>query len=124
MGKPSCRQQKNEVWLQRGIQFISDIVDENGDTLAFENLKQKFRLEEHTNFLDYFSLIKSPPTKWEEIIKTQTQSKDTDTLLTKLCRAEKAQRPSQDIYEELRRSVAKRPQKSLSWHITQLLKVN
>ena len=87
-------------------------MDENGDILAFENLKQKFRLEEHTNFLDYFSLIKSLPTKWKEIIKSQTQSKDTDTLLTKLCRAEKAQRPSQDIYEELRRSVAKRPQKS------------
>ena len=50
---------KNEVWLQRGIQFVSDIVDKNGDILAFENLKHKFRLEEHTNFLDYFSLIKS-----------------------------------------------------------------
>ena len=41
----------NELWLQRGIQFILDIVDENGDILAFENLKQKFLLEEHTNFL-------------------------------------------------------------------------
>ena len=59
--------------------------------LAFENLKQKFLLEEHTNFLDYFSLIKSLPNKWKEIIKSQTQSKDTDTLLTKLCRAEKEQ---------------------------------
>ena len=53
------------------------------------------------NFLDYFTLIKSLPTKWKEIIKNQTQSgtqsKDTDTLLTKLCKAEKAQRPSQVI---------------------------
>ena len=32
----------NEVYLQRGIQFISDIVKENGDILAFENLKQNF----------------------------------------------------------------------------------
>ena len=79
---------KNEFWLQRSIRFISDIVDENGDILAFENLKQKFLLEEHTNFLDYFNLIKSLPTKWKEIIKSRTQSKATDTLLTKLCRAE------------------------------------
>ena len=104
---------KNKVWLQRGIQFLSDIVDENGDILAFENFKQKFRLEEHTNFLDYFSLIKSLPSKWKEIIKSQTQSKNTDPLITKLCRAEKAQRPSQVIYQELRKSVAKRPQKCL-----------
>ena len=81
---------RNEVWLQRGIQFPSDIVDENGDILAFENLKQKFRLEERTNFLDYFSLIKSLPSKWKEIIKSQTQSKNTDPLITKLCNAEKA----------------------------------
>ena len=54
---------KGEVWLQRGIPFLSGIVDENGDILAFENLKQKFRLEEHTNFPDYFSLIKSLPSK-------------------------------------------------------------
>ena len=87
-------------------------MDEKEDILAFENLKQKFRLEEHTNFLDYFSLIKSRPTKWKEIIKSQTQN-NTDTLLTKLCRAEKAQRPSQVIYKELRRSVAKRSQKCL-----------
>ena len=100
---------KNKVWLQRGIQFLSDIVDENGDILAFENLKQKFRLEEHTNFLDCFSLIKSLPSKWKKIIKSQTQSKNTDPLITKLCRAEKAQRPSQVIYQELRKSVAKRP---------------
>ena len=104
---------KNKVWLQRGIQFLSDIVDENGDILAFENFKQKFRLEEHTNFLDYFSLIKSLPSKWKEIIKSQTQSKNTDPLITKLCRAEKAQRPSQVIYQELRKSVAKRPEKCL-----------
>ena len=71
MGKPSYRQQKKEVWLQRGIQFLSDIADENGDILAFENLKQKFRLEEHTNFLDNFSLIKSLPRKWKEIIRSQ-----------------------------------------------------
>ena len=58
-------------------------------------------------------MIKSLPTKWKEIIKSQTQSKDTDTLLTKLCRAEKAQRLSQVIYEKLRRSVAKRPHKYL-----------
>ena len=104
---------RNEVWLQRCIQFPSDIVDENGDILAFENLKQKFRLEERTNFLDYFSLIKSLPSKWKEIIKSQTQSKNTDPLITKLCNAEKAQRPSQVIYQELRKSVAKRPQKCL-----------
>ena len=42
---------KNKVWFQRGIQFLSDIVDENGDILAFENFKQKFRLEEHITFL-------------------------------------------------------------------------
>ena len=49
----------------------------------------------------------------ERNYQSQTQSKDTGTLLTKLYRAEKAQRPSQVIYEELRRSVAKRPQKCL-----------
>ena len=68
-------------------------------------------MEEHINFLDYFSLIKSLSAKWTEIIRSQTQSKDTDTLLIKLCRAGKAQRSSQVIYEELRRSVAKRSQK-------------
>ena len=133
---------KNEVWLQRGIQFLSDIVDENGDILAFENFKQKFRLEEHTNFLDYFSLIKSLPSKWKEIIKSQTQSKNTDSLITKLCSTEKAQRPSQVIYQKLRKSVAKghknaqrsgkllttltwiHGRKSLSRHMTQSLKVN
>ena len=88
-------------------------MDKNGDILAFENLKQKFLFKEHTNFLDHFIFIKSFPTKWKEIIKSQTQSKDTDTLLTKLCRAEKTQRPSQVIYEELKGSVAKRPQKCL-----------
>ena len=106
--------------MQRGIQFISDIEEENGEILAFENLKQKFLLEEHTNFFEYFSLIKSLPTKWKEIIESQTQSKDTDTLLTKLSRAEKAQRPSQVICEESRRSVAKRPQKCLDkWKTSQ-----
>ena len=69
--------------VTRGIQFISDIVDDNGDFVAFENLEQKFLLEEHTNFLDYFSLIKSLPSKWKEITKSQSQSKDTDTLFTK-----------------------------------------
>ena len=61
------------------LSHFSDIVDENRDVLAYENLKQKFRLKD------------------KEIIKSQTKSKDTDTLLSKLCRAEKAQRPSQVI---------------------------
>ena len=57
--------------------------------------------------------MKSLPSEWKEIIKSQNQSENTDPLITKLCRAEKARRPSQVIYQELRKSVAKRPQKCL-----------
>ena len=81
--------------ITKSIEFISDNVDEHGDIVAFENLKQKFLLEEHTDFLDNFGSTEPLPTKLKEITNSQAQTKNIDTLLTKLCKAEKAQGPYQ-----------------------------
>ena len=41
-------------WSRKGINFISDIIDDNGNVLSHENLRERYQI--NVNFLHYYSI--------------------------------------------------------------------
>ncbi len=53
-------------WTEVGFKILNDLVDDHGNLLPFEMIKQKTR---RGDFLKYFSLISKIPKAWKEAIK-------------------------------------------------------
>jgi hypothetical protein len=53
-------------WTEVGFEILNNLVDDHGNLLPFEMIKQKTR---RGDFLKYFSLISKIPKAWKEAIK-------------------------------------------------------
>ena len=49
----------NNAWLKKGMKYISDIIDDRGEIISFQEAKQMFGIT--GSFLDYVGLIRSLP---------------------------------------------------------------
>jgi hypothetical protein len=47
----------NEEWHRKGVLFINDLVEKDGDLLSLETFKSKYDIQ--TNFLNYYGICKS-----------------------------------------------------------------
>ena len=57
-------------WHSKGIQRLSDLVDEQKKCfLSFHLFQQKFHL--HCNFLQYYGLLSAIPQQWKELLKSE-----------------------------------------------------
>ena len=57
-------------WYQKGIIFIRDLLDENGNFLTQDQLKVKYNL--NCNFLDVLKIRQSIPYSWRNLIRQAT----------------------------------------------------
>ena len=74
----------NRDWYTKGIKTIADIIDENGDFLSSEKLKEKFNICS-TNFLEYLGLRHAIPFEWKKKIQA-TKPNLTDLYTTVMLR--------------------------------------
>ena len=54
------------LWREAGFEILKDLIDDNGNLIPFEIIKQKTRSDD---FLKYFSLISKIPKAWKDVIK-------------------------------------------------------
>ena len=54
------------LWREAGFEILKDLIDDNGNLIPFEIIKQKTRSDD---FLKYFSLISRIPKAWKDAIK-------------------------------------------------------
>ena len=57
-------------WNEKGITFIQDLLDENGQWLPIDQFKIKFNINE-TNFMQYFNLISASTKLKRELFKSK-----------------------------------------------------
>ena len=50
------------AWRRKGLYYISDIIDEHGQIMSFEQAKQIYEIR--GSYLDYIGLVRSLPVKW------------------------------------------------------------
>lgn len=53
-------------WFQKGLIYIGDLFDENGDMLDFQTLKNRYRLR--GTFLDFHAVVRKIPDSWKTIL--------------------------------------------------------
>ena len=58
-----------KTWYDKGIKFINDIVDENGEFFSHEVINDKFNL--HTTFIDILSIRTAIPRSWKVLLSKQ-----------------------------------------------------
>jgi hypothetical protein len=58
---------KYNEWINHGIQYIGDIIDEKGDIMPQQKLEQEYEIT--CKFLQYHSVKAAIPNKWKYIIK-------------------------------------------------------
>lgn len=91
-------------WIKKGIFFINDLINDDGNFLSLENFQDKFNV--HTNFLTYNGLISAIPKHWKELIKNVPREEISDCNIEKL---RKAQKVSKLFYPIFLSSVAETP---------------
>lgn len=69
-------------WIKKGIFFINDFINDDGNFLSFENFQNKFNV--HTNFLIFNGLISAIPKHWKELIKDVPREEICDGNIEKL----------------------------------------
>ena len=57
----------NKAWLRKGMKYVSDIVDDRGEMLSFQEAKQKFGIR--GSFLDFVGLTRSLPDSFRSATK-------------------------------------------------------
>ena len=65
-------------WWQKGIMYLYQLLDNNGQLLTQDNLENKYAIK--TNFLMYRSLIKSIPKHWLDIVGNQVIDTETQNV--------------------------------------------
>ena len=58
-------------WYKKGVVFINDLIDWNGDFYNQEDLVRMYGIKTH--FLEYYGLINSIKTTWSEFFSTLDQ---------------------------------------------------
>ena len=53
-------------WESKGVKFICDLIDENGDFLPLEDFKNTFSV--HTNFLEYSGVLRAIKSSFKDIL--------------------------------------------------------
>ena len=66
-----------EKWHESGIKWIKNIINDNGETLSFQDIQLKFKLSGH--FLTYAKLLHIIPKQWKRIIDTALKPLSLDT---------------------------------------------
>ena len=59
-------------WREAGFEILKDLIDDNGNLIPFEIIKQKPRSDD---FLKYLSLISKIPKAWKDAIKKTFSTK-------------------------------------------------
>ena len=67
----------SKKWHESGLKWVKNILNENGEILSFQEVKQKFRLDGH--FLTYAKLLEIIPKQWKRIINTALKPLNLDT---------------------------------------------
>ena len=80
-----------KVWHEKGVKFISDILNEDDSFLPLDILKTKYNLQ--CNFLEYFALIYAIPNVWIRSVERGedlgTVQNDHDDMLALICSSKK-----------------------------------
>ena len=58
-----------QKWYEKGIKFINDIVDENGEFLTLEQMNVNYNFQ--PNFSEYLRIHSAIPYNWKQILKSQ-----------------------------------------------------
>ena len=53
------------AWRRRGIRYLSDVLDDDGNMLSFEQFKKVYQIK--GSYLDYIGLIRSLPDEWKSL---------------------------------------------------------
>ena len=54
-----------DAWRRKGLCYLSDIVDDEGQILSFQNVKQIYQIG--GSYLDYTGLVRSLPREWKSV---------------------------------------------------------
>ena len=53
------------AWRRKGLSYVSDVIDDKGQILSFQHIKQSFGIQ--GSYLDYIGLIRSLPSEWKNL---------------------------------------------------------
>ena len=56
-----------KTWVKKGIFFVNDLIDENGNIYSKQTLCEKYNLP--VTFLEYYGLIAAIPMEWKNTVK-------------------------------------------------------
>ena len=94
-------------WYLRGTIFVNDLVDEQGEFLPWEEIKEKTG----TNFLQHRSIIEAIPRNWKTRIKeTGAKLRNIEQPITE--ELNRAQKPSRFVYKLIIENIRTLPQNS------------
>ena len=65
-------------WYDKGIRFINDIVDQEGNFLLQDQLTQKYGI--NTNFLECLQLRSAIPYEWKQLLREPCGSVESETI--------------------------------------------
>ena len=66
-------------WYNKGIRYISDILDEHGNIYQFYSLKTRYNLR--GTFLDFHLLLRKIPNEWKNILNNNEVVSILDKML-------------------------------------------
>ena len=81
------------IWYSRGIKYISDLLDNDGNFLSCKEFEEKYGLP--NSFLDYVSIIHAIPWGWRQQLKVKTE-KTTQNKLS--CKSKKIYQTFKCLY--------------------------
>ena len=84
-------------WSTAGINFVNDLINEQGRLLDQEEFENLYNIEE--NFVSYYSVISAIPREWKEVISNEGKLEEVDKHIVKLVIGLK--KPNKVIYFNL-----------------------
>ena len=96
-------------WFQAGIQFVNDLVKNDGNFMSLQELNNTFMI--NINFLQYHGIKRAIPKIWKEKIQNE-KKKLVDTEPVNIKYIKQLKKPGRFFYEKMIEKIAKRPQKS------------
>ena len=81
-------------WSTAGINFVNDLINEQGRLLDQEEFENLYNIEE--NFVSYYSVISAIPREWKEVISNEGKLEEVDKNVIKLVTGLK--KPNKVIY--------------------------
>ena len=93
------------IWYSRGIKYINDLLDNDGNILSCKEFEEKYGLP--NSFPDYVYMIHAIPREWREQLKSKTEQTTENKLSCK----------SKQIYQTFKCLYVKPPSCIQAWHI-------